>query len=685
MANTTGLWLYNLVQGNSPYVEAYNNAVFIANASEPSETFSTLKNKGYGGKEYDVYFDSVNDHAFVNNGAIALTGSEYARTKTYSSEYANSGTIDFEIELEVEDSLAYKTILSCFQEGNQSFEIYLENGIPCIEVAPLSRLITASPDNPNAEDFVEEFTDTTQSVTKYKAKYELTKRFLRVRLDYRKDKTKVMFLQGDDNMHYEMLSTEIETSDIGFRIPSGYLNIGASNHGMNAFVGRIYGVRIIEEAGAPPSITIDFADASAEQTWFESNGKIIEFMLKEMDVVDPRYLPSRNDPYLFIPEGVGSAYASMAIPENFYNADTYDIRIAFIIPENSNSWDAELLDLNAFDMSVDGGRLKLSGDIELTASDTYERLGQTKGDVLSARIYYDANTGNVSLFVGKPRTNNEADLANHVWVQVGQTFVDRKRLKHSIDSLSLGSRKHNRKSDVWFLSAYVAGHGELDLNASKIKYPKSGMLPSIIDRDSVFVGHDSHLRVGVADIPFDSSFSVMLHSKDRATPTELPEMNKMKDGVGWSLGYDAMSKPTLILSDGNKMVTIKGHRSNDTEKVIAASIDREGLVAKLYLNGDVVGTGRLEDLGDLTNDKNLIVGDNDFELYDIAMWEYAMTDKEVSNLSVSIKALTGYPNRVEYGLWHVAMAEEGDGFAPTPHEFFYDKSLLDGTEQLETY
>ena len=59
MSNSSGLWFYNLAQSNTAYTRALNSSILLADATKPSQTFSSLRNVGSGGEEYDLFFDSV--------------------------------------------------------------------------------------------------------------------------------------------------------------------------------------------------------------------------------------------------------------------------------------------------------------------------------------------------------------------------------------------------------------------------------------------------------------------------------------------------------------------------------------------------------------------------------------------------------------------------------------------------
>jgi hypothetical protein len=65
----------------------------------------------------------------------------------------------------------------------------------------------------------------------------------------------------------------------------------------------------------------------------------------------------------------------------------------------------------------------------------------------------------------------------------------------------------------------------------------------------------------------------------------------------------------------------------------------------------------LEGVGSIANNSKLFIGDNDFELYNLGMWDYMLTDKEVKGMSHHLRSMTNYANNAEFGLWHVGIPD----------------------------
>ncbi len=636
MSNSSGLWFYNLVQSNTAYTRALNSSILLADATKPSQTFSSLRNVGSGGEEYDLFFDSVDVGMTFNTDNVYFSGKEYAKFSLLQTKFEDTNSIDFVINVDLDpDQVGLQTLVS----RDESFTIFLDDGIPVFESTSTRSLITDTENDKIRER---------KGVFVYNATEAFTGSWLRVRSSWSETGTVVEFFQSDDGVSYSQIGTNITSNALDMYFGGSTITVAADTGGFNSTAGKFYK---FEVTMSNPVLTINFTDAEPNNPWFYTEGNLVEFVLQSKDFTDPVYLEKRDNPYLFFPKGFGRTFSNAKIPQSFYESDTCDIRVAFIIPEHASNWNADLISLNAFKLCIDNGAVCVQGDAYMKGDQTFDDLGYKKGEPLGARLFYNKKTKMLSLFVGKP-SESASDLESYIWVGIGNTKL--KRASQVYDTITIGSRNTTKENDLIILNASLSG---VDIDKENVINEIKSSFTTLVDRSMVLLDKSSKLKSNLSDVDFADGFSLMINIKSVSQPTSLPEVSKMENGVGWSLGIGETMTPVLIVSDGNKTVTVRGSKLQEGENVLSVVLDRENEVATLYNNGLKYGMGSLEGVGSIANNSKMFIGDNDFELYNFGMWDYMLTDEEVKGMSQHLKSMTNYANNAEFGLWHVGIPD----------------------------
>ena len=636
MSNSSGLWFYNLVQSNTTYTRSLNSSIFLADSSKPSQTFSTLKNLGSGGEEYDVFFDSVDVNMTLGADHVHFSGEEYAKFYLSQTQFDDTNSIDFVIHVDVDPGqVGLQTLIS----RDDSFTIFLDDGIPTFESTSTRSLITGTENDRIRER---------KGAFVYTSTEEFTESWLRVRSSWSESGTVVEFFQSADGASYSQMGDSITSNALDMYFGGGSVTVASDTGGFNPTAGKFYKC---EATMSNPIFFINFTDAEPDNPWFYTEGKLVEFVLKSKESHDPVYLPQRENPYVFFPKGSGRTFSDAKIPQSFYESDTCDIRVAFIIPEQASDWNADLISLNAFKICIDNGAVCVQGDAYMKGDQTFDALGYKKGEPLGARIFYNKKTKMLNLFVGTP-SGEASDLESYIWVGVGNKKLD--RASQVFDRITIGSRNINRENDLIILNASLSG---VDINVQNIINELEESFATVVDRSMVLLDKSAKLKVGVSDTDFADGFSLMINLKSVSNPTSIPELRKMEDGVGWSFGLNELKVPVFVVSDGNKTVTVRGSKIQEGANVLSVVLNKADNTVIIYNNGLKCGMGSLEGLGSIANNSKLFIGENDFELYNVGMWDYHLTDQDVKGMSDYLRNMTNYPNNAEFGLWHVGLPD----------------------------
>jgi outer membrane autotransporter protein len=222
MSNSSGLWFYNLVQSNTEYTRALNSSILLADATKPSQTFSSLRNIGSGGEEYDLFFDSVDVEMTFNADNVYFSGKEYAKLSFLQTKFEDTNSIDFVINVDLDpDQVGLQTLVS----RDESFTIFLDDGVPVFESTSTRSLITDTENDRIRER---------KGVFVYNATEAFTGSWLRVRSSWSETGTVVEFFQSDDGVSYSQIGASITSNALDMYFGGSTITLAADTGGFTS-------------------------------------------------------------------------------------------------------------------------------------------------------------------------------------------------------------------------------------------------------------------------------------------------------------------------------------------------------------------------------------------------------------------------------------------------------------------
>jgi len=644
--NENGLWFLNFPNG--PAAATFSSPLVSVDVNEPSDSFSALKNNGASGSAQDLFFYSFDNDFQMDGQSVTLTDNEYARIAVLEKDFVPGEVLDIQMRVELGDNApGIHTLISRWQKGRESFEVFIdaEGKLNFTKMASTHII---------REGIKTHIQTDTPTVSTYTSDKPFTKPWLRITHSLSKYGTDVYFFESDDKGNWSILgSANDEALDI---ITAGdHINVMGSEYGFISTAGRVYEVIVND-------ISVSFEDALPTKSTFVSNGNKVEFHFKDSEGNDPKFSIKKDKPYFYVPAGAGQANITLPLTSEFANASSYDIRIAF----ENQPFDYELFNVGKFYMSLVNDTIKVSGISQFAGEQTFDAI--TDSDVVGLRFTYE--NGLADLYLGYPRYEG-AGVTDFIWVNVG--YAKGQKLKDYTD-ITIGSRSDNRDKPFSIYDFSVVADGkELysfgDGETTGVK---------LVEEDTIFMNNKTKMKLPLKNIDMNNfTVGVLL---EEITKSEKQELVQKENGVGWSLGFDERGYPKFILSDGNKTITVKGKaREKEGKQKLVAKVSREDNTASIFLNGGLVGTADITDLGDISTDADLIVGDKEVAFYSLKLWDEALADEHaptVMNLGFS-----GYTNNVEWGLWHIGV--QSGGPAPPIEDWYYDISLLNSQDRIE--
>ncbi|MEM9273742.1 MAG: cadherin domain-containing protein [Cyanobacteria bacterium P01_F01_bin.143] len=110
--------------------------------------------------------------------------------------------------------------------------------------------------------------------------------------------------------------------------------------------------------------------------------------------------------------------------------------------------------------------------------------------------------------------------------------------------------------------------------------------------------------------------------------------------VGWTLRLDSFDRPALFLADGSSVLNVRGSTALTEGEWyhLAGVVDRTENLAKLYLNGELIATKSIANLGSFSSTSDLIIGSLDSSsaghwhglIDEVRVWDVARSETEIN-------------------------------------------------------
>ena len=642
--NENGLWFLNFPNG--PSAATFNAPLVSVDVDSPSEGFAALKNKGVSGSAQDLFFYSYDKDFGMDEFSVTLTDREFARISVLQRDLIVDKVLDVKMHVELGDNPpGIHTLISRWQSGRESFEIFIDaEGHLNFTKMARNHYIAKEPGEELSQAHVQR---DNPAASNYRSEQPFTKSWLRVTQTLSDEGTEVMFLQSDDPGNWTIIGTDSDNA-LDFATTGDHINVMGSEFGSISTAGKVYEVEI-------NNIKVDFADALPTQAHFVSNGNEVEFHFKDAEGYDPEFSRKRDKPYVYIPEGKGEANITLPLTAEFVQAPSYDLRVSFA----NKDVDYELLHVGDFTVRLFSDHI-IAG--KLTSDKGFASV--TDSDVVGFRFTYDK--GVTELYLGYPRFEG-AGVDNFIWVDAGRGTG---KPMSDYSDLTVGTRASTREHSMtiydFSLNNYSFDDGVL---------VKPAMF---IEDTSILMNNKTKMRLPLKGVDVDNlTVGIRLSPINKSAR---PELVSAENGVGWTLGFDERGYPKFVVSDGNETVTVKGKiREKGGPQRLVARLSREEGTASIYLNGTFLASEDIGNLGSIETNADLIVGGKEIAFYSLQLWDEAVEESQVP--AVMDLGFSGYPNGVEWGLWHVAVQQGGP--PPASENFSYDSSLLDGIDIIE--
>lgn len=642
--NENGLWFLNFPNG--PSAATFNAPMVSVDVDSPSEGFAALKNKGVSGSAQDLFFYSFDKDFEMDEFSVTLTDSEFARISVLQRDFVVDKVLDVKMHVELGDNPpGIHTLISRWQAGRESFEIFIdaEGHLNFTKVAR-NHYITKEPGEELSQTHVQRDNPTASN---YRSEQPFTKSWLRVTQTLSDEGTEVMFLQSDDPGNWNIIGTDSDNA-LDFATTGDHINVMGSEFGSVSTAGKVYELEI-------NNIKVDFADALPTQAHFVSNGNEVEFHFKDAEGYDPEFSRKRDKPYVYIPEGKGEANITLPLTAEFVQAPSYDLRVSFA----NKDVDYELLHVGDFSVRLFNDHI-IAGN--LTSDKGFASV--TDSDVVGFRFTYDK--GVTELYLGYPRFEG-AGVDNFIWVGAGSGTG---KPINDYSDLTVGTRASTREHSM---TIYDFSLNDYSFDDGVLVKPAM-----FIEDTSILMNNKTKMRLPLKGVDVDNlTVGARLSTINKSAK---PELISVENGVGWTLGFDERGYPKFVVSDGNETVTVKGKiREKGGPQRLVARLSREDNTASIYLNGTYLASEDISELGSIETDADLIIGGNEIAFYSLELWDEAVEESQVP--AVMDLGFSGYPNGVEWGLWHVGVQQGGP--PPSSENFSYDSSLLDGIDIIE--